>query len=366
MKRIILIALFLGMGVSYAYAQGLSTLSDTVTRHAPSIASNHQMIFTSAGGLGESGNTLTVAFDGNFDLSTITVSDIDFSYGVTTGFENPLVLAATPSLTDWGVVIGVSSFVFTHPTDSSVGDIPANSKIGIKIGTNAGGVNQIINPPLVGSEIIRISTNTGEYGALAIPISQDQVGVGATTGASDLTATIQWAVPELRVGSAETNDDTDFYISVLTAVDNDNVVLFTQPAIASLTTSGVYLTPIPLTSVFAGTYDVAIKTSQHLSKKLDNISLVSGNNVLNFSSPTNAAGKDVGVLLAGDINDTGVTPSTLGDDVVNSVDLSVMLNVLDDDDVTGNDVRANVNQDIVINSVDLSILIKNLDLEGEK
>jgi hypothetical protein len=65
-------------------------------------------------------------------------------------------------------------------------------------------------------------------------------------------------------------------------------------------------------------------------------------------------------------SDLGTSTSTLGDDVVNSVDLSIILPELDLDDPTGNAIRSNLNQDVVINSVDLSIMLKNLDQNGEQ
>lgn len=364
MRKMSIIIVTLFASVGFVYAQGLSLLSNNVSRHAPSTASNHHITFTTQAGIANAGDTLTVLFEGGFDLSAITVSDIALSYGLSTGLENALLLAGTPSASEWGVNIGVNSLTLTHPTDANQGDIPSGNKIGIRIGTNAGGVNQIINPATEGSRIIRISTSTGEYGALAVPIAQDQIGVAGDVDA-DMTATIQWAVPELRVGATETNDDAIFYIAVLSADDNDPTVLFTQPALATLDIDGTYATPIDLTGVVPGTYDVIIKTHQHLSKKLNDITLVAGNNVLNFSSATNAPLKEAEVLLAGDINNTGATPSTLGDNVVNSVDISTLLTVLDQDDPTGNALRPNVNQDVVVNSVDVSILIKNLDLEGE-
>lgn len=117
-----------------------------------------------------------------------------------------------------------------------------------------------------------------------------------------------------------------------------------------------------------GAYDVGIKTTQHLRKILQDVTLAAGTTtVLNFTNATNTVGSYGPLrLLGGDISDLGTSTSTLGDDVVNSVDLSILLPELDDADPTGNDFRSNLNQDIVINSVDLSIMLKNLDLNGER
>ena len=71
------------------------------------------------------------------------------------------------------------------------------------------------------------------------------------------------------------------------------------------------------------------------------------------------------MLLTGDISGNLSSAANLGDDVINSVDLSLLLPDLDKTDSTGNAIRANLNQDTVINSVDLSIMLDNLDKEGD-
>jgi len=197
-------------------------------------------------------------------------------------------------------------------------------------------------------------------------ITQAQdVSVSAIVLDSLTTATIDMAVPELRDGVASTNDDTEFFLTVRTSTDTDDVILFTQSVLASTSNDGTYTTPITLTGINPGTYDIGIKGHQHITRILNDVTLVGGNNVLNFSKADNSTGKGSVVLLGGDVNGAGTTPATLGDDVVNSVDISTLLSVLDDDDLTGNTLRPNINQDVVVNSVDLSIMIKNLDVEGD-
>ncbi|MFH1286995.1 MAG: hypothetical protein ABII02_04595 [Candidatus Magasanikbacteria bacterium] len=177
-------------------------------------------------------------------------------------------------------------------------------------------------------------------------------------------AIVEWAVPQLRVGAPETNDDIVFFLTVRTPEDTDDIILYTQDSLVTTTASGTYLTAIPL-GVAIGTYDLGFKGAAHVTKILNDVTLVSGTNTLNFSQTDNSAPKGSEVLFAGDVSGDGTSPATLGDDVINSVDLSILLGVLDDDDPTGNDIRSNLNQDIVVNSVDLSIMIDNLDLEGE-
>lgn len=182
--------------------------------------------------------------------------------------------------------------------------------------------------------------------------------------AANVTATIQWLLPQGRVGAAETNDDTTFFITLRTAANGDDVVVETQSSLATSNADGTYSTPIAISSP-SGTYDIGLKGHQHLTRVLQDVVLVNGTNVLNFTQPTNSAPKGTQVLLAGDVNGAGTTPATLGDDVVNSVDISTLLTVIDDDDPTGNVLRPNLNQDVVVNSVDLSLMISNLDVEGD-
>jgi len=182
---------------------------------------------------------------------------------------------------------------------------------------------------------------------------------------SDITATIQWAVPELRTGPSGTNDDTDFYIAFYSPAEDGQAAIFKLDTLLSTSTDGTHSSRIELPGLNAGTYDVIFKGSQTLSKKLNDIEIVSGQNVLNFTTLDNSSSKGSEVMLGGDISNAGTTPDTLGDNVINSIDISVLLNDLDSADPTGNSLRANINQDTSVNSVDMSIILKNLDVEGD-
>ncbi len=183
---------------------------------------------------------------------------------------------------------------------------------------------------------------------------------------STMSVTIQWAVPEMRVGATSTNDDAIFYLTIRTPQNTDDVILYQMPNLATTTVEGIYNTTIEIPGLTVGNYDVGIKTQQHITKILQEVFLTdTTTTVLNFTQADNSSPYGTIRLLAGDVSGTTSTPATMGDDVVNSVDLSIMINELDKDDFTGNDIRSNLNQDPVINSVDLSLMLKNLDLEGE-
>jgi hypothetical protein len=179
----------------------------------------------------------------------------------------------------------------------------------------------------------------------------------------EVLVTIQWAVPEMRVGATSTNDDAIFYLTVKDPATH--AIVYQMPILATTTVEGTYLSPISLGMLPVGSYDIAIKTHQHLTKILRNVPLGLGLTVLNFTQPDNSAPYGMDILLAGDVSGSTSTPATLGDDVVNSVDLSIIINDLDKEDLSGRGIRSNLNQDPVINSVDMSLMLKNLDVTGD-
>ena len=183
---------------------------------------------------------------------------------------------------------------------------------------------------------------------------------------SPVAGTVRWAIPEGRVGASSTNWDTTFYLAVRPADDADTSIIFAMDTLASTTVAGEYATPITFTGVTnSSTYDVAFKSHQHISSKLDDVFLEAGNNSLNFTQADNSIFVGPLRLFAGDINGAGDSPATLGDNSINSIDLSILLGNLDYDDPTTRGIRANLNQDAIVNSVDLSMLIDNLDKEGD-
>lgn len=175
---------------------------------------------------------------------------------------------------------------------------------------------------------------------------------------------VRYVVPEGRVGADYTNWDAQYYLYLKNP--GTQILVYKMDFLTSTSVTGENMNPILFPAVSAGNYDVFIKTHQHLSRKLSNLALIDGLNVFNFSTTDNTLGILGPVrLLAGDISGAGTTPDTLGDNEINSVDLSILLNDLDAEDLVTRGIRANLNQDVVVNSVDLSLLLKNLDLQGE-
>jgi len=156
-------------------AANLHTLSDKLTRHAPSIGADHEIKFTTPSGIG-SGQYLRISFDSGFNLSSLTYNDIDFlDDGIS---KNLGAIPGTGAGSDIGVAFSGQTITFTENDSDTVS---ADSVITIKIGLNAGGIHQIINPATIGSKVISISGNFGDSGKLATAIFADQVGVGGET-----------------------------------------------------------------------------------------------------------------------------------------------------------------------------------------
>jgi hypothetical protein len=273
-------------------------------------------------------------------------------------------LGAVQSTTTNGYAAQAGFLTLTIASGTTLG---AASSVRFTVGRNGG----LVTPGAEGDYGVsaRILSPTGAQLNVnsSYLVIRQSVTLSAAVSSTSPQVVIRWATPELRVGAAETNDDATFYLTVRTSADNDNAILYTSPTLATTTEAGTYYTTTTLTGIGSGTYDVGIKTHQHLTKLIQNVSLAGNTTtILNFTNTTNLATKGSQRLASGDVSGAGTSPATLGDDVVNSIDLSLLINRLDLDDLTGNVERVNLNQDPVINSVDLSMLLFHLDQEGER
>lgn len=170
----------------------LTQVSDQVSRHAPNVASDHAITFTTPSGVHTSGRTMVINFPASFNKSTVNYTDIDFFHGPITGFEISETLAATPSVGVWGVTWSGNNLVFTSPTDSALNEIAPNDKVKILIGLNAvGGDAQIINPATPGSYPVNIDGSFGDRWFFALVITNDQVNVTANNNIDVVPPTVQ-------------------------------------------------------------------------------------------------------------------------------------------------------------------------------
>ena len=155
-------------------------LKDTLSRLQVSSSSDHTITFGTNNGLTASGQFLVLAFDPTnkaFDLSSLNLSDIKLTDNV--GVDR--TIAAVADVDTWGAEIdsALDTITFFAPT-SGTGYYPAASQIVIKIGTNAGGTHQMVNPTSIGNyeETIYILNTDMEGGTVKLPIiDNDQVNV---------------------------------------------------------------------------------------------------------------------------------------------------------------------------------------------
>ncbi len=176
---------------------------------------------------------------------------------------------------------------------------------------------------------------------------------------------IHAVAPEGRPGGPGTNDDIDFNLSIRTAgISNDDIF---DTVITQSTDSAGQMSTTTVLDISAGTYDVGIKGAGYLTRVLRSVPFISSTTTtLNFTD-ANYASLDRGnvLLLVGDINGVTTVDLVLGDDNVNSIDLSILVDAIDDED-SGNTMITNFNRDNITNSVDLSLILNNLDKVGDK
>ena len=194
------------------------------------------------------------------------------------------------------------------------------------------------------------------------------VGGSSTPPPTQVTITDITVRPEQRYLGGGNNYDTDFYFSLLNSDNSSHqTVIYQNSSPFSANASGVAYPYVTLPdSVVAGTYDALIKSKAHLAKLQDNFYLIAGDNSVNFTNPNNSTVIGSSTLVAGDIDGDGNSLSGFGDNVINSVDLSILLCRIGSSDPSGNTIRANLNQDGTVDQADLNILLGNLDKEGDK
>ncbi len=162
-----------------------SPASDTLSRQEIGVAANHEIVFRTPTGVNASSDTITVDLS-DFDFGSVAIGDIDLFHGTTTGLEITDTLAGSAAAGVWGVSIASEIITFTAPTDASALTVPANNRIGIRIGTNAvGGTNQLTNPAGAMIATVPIAGTFGDTASIRVPIiANDEVTVTATVVAT--------------------------------------------------------------------------------------------------------------------------------------------------------------------------------------
>jgi hypothetical protein len=165
-----------------AEAASITNASDTLSNSAPSVASDHTIAFTVPNGM-LIGATFTLTFPtagGEFVMGSVDEPDIDILVNGTASST-----AGTAANATWGVGVAGGVITFETPDDMA----PASSTlIEVRIGSNAGGSNQITNPTATSSYIIEIGGTMQDSGQVRVAII-DEVTVSAAVDAS-LTFTV--------------------------------------------------------------------------------------------------------------------------------------------------------------------------------
>lgn len=269
-KLWIIVLLLLGamfLSPNYSYGAAITNSADDLSRLAKNTPSNHELRFTTPSGAGDSSDSIIILFPNGFNLSAITLSDIDLTHGPLTGDETVEVLAGTSDGTSWGVSVLGQNLTLTHPTDENEGDITPGDIIKIKIGTNAqGGSNQIVNG-LGGNYTIGISGTFGDSGLIPIAIlDDDQITANinvlpsisltlsstvSSFGLVDL-GSITTSNPDI-VLTVQTNHSNGYSVRVSDRGNNSNPGLFnSQLGILVGSASTNYENNIDLNSVIGG------------------------------------------------------------------------------------------------------------------
>lgn len=235
----VLLSFFVGfLAPQVASAASLTALSDTMSRLKKSAASNHTIKYTTTSGVAAAG-TMTVTMPSGFTIGSVDYTDIDVSWGASTGYENELTLAGTPSGSTWGAAFSGQVLTIT----SGSGTITAASKVVIEIGTNSnGGDQQITNHGMAATYTISIAGSFGDTGRIAIAIlDDDQFSVTAsvdptftmsisasTTDFGTLSSSsVTTSTPSIDV-SVSTNAQNGYTIKIQDAGDGINPGLYSS------------------------------------------------------------------------------------------------------------------------------------------
>lgn len=185
----------------FAEAASITSASDTLSSSAPSLPSNHTIVFTTSNGMATSTN-FTLTFAAPFDTSSIVIGDVDLTASSSGVAVDQTLAAGAAGAGTWGVTgLGTDAITFTTPTNASVA---SSSVLTVKIGTNAvGGTNRIVNPSsTTTSYAIDIAGTMTDSGQVRVAIV-DQVVVSASVDTS-LTFTVSGVNSSSTVNTSPT------------------------------------------------------------------------------------------------------------------------------------------------------------------
>jgi hypothetical protein len=161
----------------FAEAASVTSFSDTLSDSAPSVDSNHTIVFTTPTGVANA-STITITFPATFTgTSSIVATDIDVA--TTSDFT----VGATCGSVDVAASFGGTNTLTLTMCAAGGKSIPANGTTTIQIGNHANfggsGSNQINNPAATGSYEIDLTAGASDSGSTRVAIV-DNVTVSAS------------------------------------------------------------------------------------------------------------------------------------------------------------------------------------------
>lgn len=171
-------------------AASLTSVTDVVSNQEVSASANHTFAFTTPSGVSD-GETITITFDGDYDVSAVTEDDVDVSddaVQLTTANNCLAVEQASVAIVAQTLTITICA--------GDGGTIAGGSEVQISIGTNAVnsgiGSNQIVNPDAEHAYPLSIAGTFGdsgylllattEPGSIDVELTVDQIGGGGGGG----------------------------------------------------------------------------------------------------------------------------------------------------------------------------------------
>lgn len=174
---------------SYVWASRLSSMSDTLSSHGVSVASNHSITFRSASGVPASGTIQLSLADATASTGSITVDDIDILIS-----NSQVPVASTASSNTWGVAINSSTRVITLTAPSTSNLLASGSTMIIRIGTNTTsggtGTHQMTNSSTAGNKLISVIAGP-DVGLIGVRVGVLNTSSGTVSPTLDVTGTAE-------------------------------------------------------------------------------------------------------------------------------------------------------------------------------
>lgn len=162
-------------GIQSTFAVRPTSLKDTLSDSRPSTASNHEIVLDLSGSTTFiAGETVIVTFPAGYNLTTLTMTDVDFVNGAT---SETLIASCTASDS---VEYVLASQVVTFTACSGYTAEAAGTAITIKFGSNAaGGTTRIVNTT-AGTSQLNVAGSYGDDSQDTVLVITDAVTVSAT------------------------------------------------------------------------------------------------------------------------------------------------------------------------------------------